>query len=156
MLKFIVWAVAAALFGSVASAQQVTVKLIAPGYTQADVEKAIGLFRRNCLPLGGEFWGDVIEIEATLAEETALYRQERGWKNSITLRVQYSDDPKFGPSIASGAGVLAGHSLFYILGGGDTPGFFASKRASQYLCGQSFSDRGDDLFTEVPELSFLD
>lgn len=131
-------------------------KLNAPGYTQADIDQAIDHFRRNCRPLGGEFWGDVTDIEATLEEETALYRQARGWKNSLTLRIQYSEDPKFGPAFASGAGVLAGHSLYYILGAGDAPGFFASKRSSQYLCGLSFNDAGDDLFVEVPELKFLD
>lgn len=147
---------AAVFASSSASAQQVTVNLNAPGYTQADVDKAIDQFRRNCLPLGGEFWGDVTAIEATIGEETAVYRQARGWKNSLTLRLQYSEDPKSGPSLASGAGVLAGHSLFYILGGGETPGFFASKRSSQYLCGLSFNDAGDDMFVDVPELKFLD
>ncbi len=136
-------------------AQDIDIDIKAPGYTDADAMVAIDIFRRKCQPLGGEFWGDVTSIQVEISEESANYRRARGWKNSVWLRLNYSQDPKFGPSFASGAGVLAGHTLHYFLGGGETPGFFASKQSSQYLCGLSFAE-GKDIFVDVPEFKFLD
>lgn len=139
-----------------AAAQEVKVDIQVPGYTDADAMVAIDIFRRNCRPLGDEFWSDVTSVEVTISEEYAPYRQAQLWKNSIELRLKYSDDPRVGPSYASGTGVLSGHTLYYYLGAGVEPGFFASKRSSQYLCGLPFSEKGEDIFVSVPQLIFLD
>lgn len=139
-----------------AVAQEIKVDIKVPGYTEADAMVAIDIFRRNCRPLGAEFWSDVASVEVTISEEYAPYRQAHLWKNSIELRLKYSDDPQVGPAYASGAGVLAGHTLSYFLGGGEDPGFFVPKKSSQYLCGLSFSEKGDDLFVSVPALKFVD
>lgn len=125
------------------------------GYSQADAEAALDILRDNCRPLGSEFWSDIETIELTIEEETAAYRMERGWKNSVHVRLKYSDDPQHGPAVASGIGVLAGHWLDFFLGGGDTPGIFVGKRVTQYLCGLSYTD-GSDVFVPVPELKFID
>lgn len=139
-----------------AASADLNVKINVPGYTEKDAEAVIDLFRQNCRPLGDAFWSDVTKVEATFGEEYADYRQAHGWRNSLLLQLHYSEDPQDGPTVATGPGVLAGQTLYYVLGGGDEPGFFASKRASQYLCGLSFSGNGDDLFVSVPELGFLD
>lgn len=138
------------------AAQEINIEIKVPGYTEADAMVAIDIFRRNCRPLGAEFWSDVTSIEVTIEEEVAPYRQAHLWKNSVWLRLKYSDDPNIGPSYASGTGVLAGHTLHYHLGGGDDPGFFAGKRSSQYLCGLSFAENGDDIFVSVPQMKFID
>lgn len=137
-------------------AQEIKIDIKVAGYTEADVKVALDQFRRNCQPLGGEFWGDVTEVRVDVFKEFAPHRIARGWKNTMSLMIAYSDNPKFGPSFASGAGRLAGYTLHFDLGGGETPGFFASKRSSQYLCGLSYSDKGEDLFVAVPGLKFLD
>lgn len=134
----------------------ISIEINAGGYTEADVTDAISIFRSNCLPLGGEFWGDVTEVRAVVHEEHAPYRLAQGFKNTLTLRIKYADDPRYGPVSGTGVGMIAGHWLTYDLGGGPTPGYFADKKASQYLCGLSFSPKGDSLFINVPELSILD
>lgn len=139
-----------------AGAQEINFDIKVPGYTEADAMVAIDIFRRNCRPLGAEFWSDVTSVEVTISEEYAPYRQAHLWKNSIELRLKYSDDPQVGPSFASGTGILAGHNLYYYLGAGTDPGFFASKRSSQYLCGLAFSEKGEDIFVSVPQLKFVD
>lgn len=157
MFKRLVLA-SAALFAGwvVASAQEMKIEIKVPGYTEADVNMAIDQFRQNCRPLGAEFWGDVKLVEATLEEERAPYRQALGWKNSLMLRLSYSNAPQHGPAYASGTGVLAGHSFYYFLGGGSAPGYLAGKRSAQYLCGLSFHPKGNDVFVPVPALKFLD
>jgi len=139
-----------------AGAQEVNVEIKVPGYTEADAMVAIDIFRRNCRPLGDEFWSDVTSVEVTIGEEQAPYRQAHLWKNSIELRLKYSDDPQVGPSYASGAGVLSGYTLTYYLGGGEEPGFFVKGKTSQYLCGLSYSEEGKDIFVSVPQLKFVD
>lgn len=147
---------AALLLGGQSNAQEIKFDMRVPGYTESDATVAIVLLRRNCRPLGKEFWEDVVEITATFNEETAEHRRAHGWQNSLLLQVRYADEPRYGPSYASGTGVLAGHTLYFHLGGGDRPGFFVSKRSSQYLCGLPFNDQGADLFVDVPSMKFLD
>lgn len=137
-----------------AAEMEVTIKV--PGYSEADATVAVEALRRNCRPLGDEFWEDVTKIQVTIEEETADYRTAHGWKNSMYLMLKYSDAPKFGPSYATGAGILAGHTLHFVLGGGWEPGIFVGKRSSQYLCGLSFKADGSDLFLPVPQLKFID
>lgn len=140
---------------TVGQAQEITIEHKVPGYTEADAMVAINLLRRNCLPLGNEFWPDVVQITATFEEEQAEQRKALGWVNSLLLQIRYSDEPSSGPGYASGVGVLAGQTLYFQLGGGNRPGFFVSKRSSQYLCGLSFDDNGADLFVDVPDLKFI-
>lgn len=149
-------ALAMTIWHEAVAAQEIRVDIKVPGYTESDAMTAIDIFRRNCRPLGTEFWSDVTSIEVVIGEELAPYRQAHLWKNSIELRLKYSDQPQAGPSYASGLGVLSGHTLSYFLGGGDDPGFFAGKRSSQYLCGLSFAENGDDIFVSVPELKMVD
>lgn len=147
----------ASFFSVVAPASaEIRINVKAAGYTNSDAITALDLFRRNCRPLGDEFWDDIVDAEVEITEETAPYRLQRGWKTNIHLALKYSETPLHGPSFASGAGVLAGHTLHYDIGGGLTPGFLASKRSSQYLCGLSYDDRGNDVFVPVPEFSSLD
>lgn len=141
---------------SVADAQAIDVKIKVPGYSEADALEAIDLFRQACRPLGGEFWGDVTAIAVTIDKEYADHRLALGWDNTLSLELSYSDDPQYGPASASGTGVLAGHTLHYDLGGGKKPGFLASKRSSQYLCGLPFDANGNDVFVGVPQLKVLD
>lgn len=126
------------------------------GYSEEDVLTAIQAFRKSCQPLGGLFWSDVTEVHAHLRQETAPYRLERGFETTIHLRLEYADDPVFGPSYGTQVGTMAGHTLWYVLGGGPTPGYIAEKKASQYLCGLSFDPSGSSIFVEVPDLSILD
>jgi hypothetical protein len=139
-----------------AIAQEITTEFKVSGYTEEDAVVAINMLRRNCRPLGSEFWPDVVHITATFEKEEVERRQALGWLNSLELQIRYSDEPTTGPGYASGAGVLAGQTLYYRLGGGDRPGFFVSKRSSQYMCGLSFDDSGADLFVDVPGLNFID
>ncbi len=106
--------------------------------------------------MGHEFWSDVTEISVEIAEETADHRLARGWKNTLFLSLKYADNPQVGPAYASGTGVLAGHTLHYDIGGGETPGFLATKRSSQYLCGLPFNTNGNSIFVDVPQFKFLD
>lgn len=137
-------------------AQEITVDLRVPGYTKADAEVAIELLRRNCRPLGDAFWADVTGIKVEVYKEFAPHRLSRGWANTMTVMLTYSRDPQYGPSYASGAGVLAGHTLHFDLGGGETPGMLIAKRSTQYLCGLAFDQRGNDVFVDVPGMKFLD
>lgn len=137
-------------------AEDVKIEIEGDGFSQADAQFVLEKFRRNCRPLGKEFWSDVTEVKFAIADETAEHRLARGWTMGVHLTLKYSDQPLVGPSFASGTGVLAGHTLHYDLGGGKTPGFLATKRSSQYLCGLSFDTKGNSLFVPVPEFEFLD
>lgn len=139
-----------------AQASEIEMTISAEGYSEADATAALDTFRRNCRPLGYEFWSDVTNIKVEIVDELAPHRLARGWHANVHLALKYSDDPQVGPAFASGTGVLAGHTLHYDLGGGSTPGYLASKQSSQYLCGLSFNANGDDVFEGVPELKFLD
>ena len=132
------------------------IRIDVEGYSTEDVLQMIQIFRGNCLPLGGSFWSDVTEVHAELVQETADYRLARDFRTTLNLRLKYADDPVFGPTIGTQVGVMAGHTLSYDLGGGPTPGYFASKKISQYLCGLSFDPNGSSIFVDVPELSVLD
>lgn len=147
---------AALSLGGKSNAQETKIDIRVPGYTEADAAVAIDLLRRNCQPLGGEFWGDVSAVQIEVFKEYAPHRLARGWQNTMTVMLTYAKEPKYGPSYASGAGVLAGHTLHFDLGGGETPGILVAKRSSQYLCGLAFDQRGDAIFVDVPEMKFLD
>jgi hypothetical protein len=151
-------ALAAALIASTLSARadDITVVVNVEGYSEADAITALNTFRQNCRPLGDQFWNDVTEARVEVDEETANHRLSRGWKANVHLALKYADNPQVGPATASEAGVLAGHTLHYDLGGGQTPGFLASKRSSQYLCGLAVDPNGGDVFASVPALKFLD
>lgn len=140
---------------SAASADTFTVSIEAPGYSEQDVRKAIDIFRSKCQPLGGEVWSDLTEVKAEIEVETARHRLDRGWTNTLHLALRYSETPLVGPVFDEEAGVLTGHVLHYDIGGGQSPGFLAGKRSSQFLCGLPI-EGGRDVFVSVPEFSFLD
>ncbi|MBP2558357.1 hypothetical protein J2857_001108 [Neorhizobium galegae] len=107
--------------------------------------------------LGGRFnlMKLVTKVEADVFEEYAGHRLKRGWKYTLQLAVHYVDAPKVGPAFSEEAGVLSGHVLQYDLGGGQTPGFLAAKRSSQFLCGVPIDHKGSDVFVPVPQFAFL-
>lgn len=151
--------VAAAMFGGMvvaAQAQTLTVDIKARGFTKADVEKAIEVFRQNCQPLGGKGWSDISKVEAEVSEEYAPHRTAKGWKTTVFLKLRLTNDPKIIPADDRDAGVIAGQTLHYAIGGGTSPGYFATKRSSQLLCGLPVNDRGGDEFKAVPAFSFLE
>ena len=135
--------------------QDLKISIRAAGYSEADVRAALTVFRNACRPLGTEFWDDVEEVTVNIQKEVADHRLARGWDPSFQLALKYAENPKRGPSFASGTGVLAGHTLHYSLGGGRTPGYLASKRSSQYLCGLAISPNGEDVFQSVQALDIL-
>lgn len=143
-------------FNEAAQAQEIKLDLRVPGYTDADAEVAINLLRQNCRPLGDAFWGDITSIQVEVYKEFAPHRLARGWGKTMTVMLTYSRDPQYGPTYASGAGVLAGHTLHFDLGGGETPGMLIAKRSTQYLCGRAFDEQGNDIFVDVPGMKFLD
>lgn len=138
------------------TASDLTVDIKSSKYSKEDAADIVAMFRRNCRPLGNEFWADVGEVNVSISDEYAEHRLARGWTTNIHLSIKYSDNPNTGPAYAAGTGVLAGHTLHYDLGGGSSPGYLATKRSSQYLCGLSISDDGSDVFEPVPEFSALD
>lgn len=122
---------------------------------RADVERAISEFRQICQPLGGAMWSDLRAINAEVFAESADYRLAKGWKTTIRLRLTVPDYPSKIPATSEQTGVIAGHVLYYYIGGGREPGFFASKRASQYLCGMRVTQVGADEFLRASEFGFL-
>lgn len=139
-----------------ANAQPIDIKIDADGFSNEDVLKAIDLFRSQCRPLGGEHWNDIIEIRGELSAEYAPHRLKLGWKNTLHLALRYADRPLTGPKFNEQTGVLAGHVLHYDIGAGHDPGYFASKRSSQFLCGLPVDQNGRDVFLSVPGFSFLE
>lgn len=158
MLKklLVLLALGASFNPALAESPQVEIKIGAAGYSEADARLALETFRRNCRPLGDDFWSDVENVTIEIKEESAPYRIAMGWKTSLHLALTYSQNPQFGPRFASGPGLLAGHTLHYYVGGGSNPGFLSGKKSAQYLCGQAFHPNGDDTFVAVPEFSALD
>jgi len=151
--------VAASIFGGLvvaAQAQTIAVDIKVRGFTKGDVDKAIDVFRQNCQPLGGKGWSDISKVEAEVSEEYAPHRTAKGWKTTVFLKLRLSNDPKIIPAADRDAGVIAGQTLHYAIGGGTSPGYFATKRSSQLLCGLPVNDRGGDEFKAVPAFSFLE
>lgn len=123
--------------------------------SRAEVERAISEFRRICQPLGGAMWSDIRAVSAEVFAESASYRLAKGWKTTIMLKLTVPDYPQKIPMTSEQTGVIAGHVLYYFIGGGREPGFFASKRASQYLCGMRVTQVGADEFLRASEFGFL-
>lgn len=100
-------------------------------------------------------WSDLRAINAEIFTEYADYRLAKGWKTTILLTVTVPDKPKRIPVTSDKTGVISGQVLYYFIGGGREPGFFASKRASQYLCGMRVTQTGADEFLRAVEFGFL-
>lgn len=122
---------------------------------RSDVEQAISEFRRICQPLGGAMWSDLQSANAEVFSEYVDYRLAKGWKTTILLKLTVPDRPIKIPELSTLTGVIAGHVLYYYIGGGREPGFFARKRASQYLCGMRVTQVGADEFMRASEFGFL-
>ncbi|MBB6308940.1 zinc ribbon domain-containing protein [Xanthobacter tagetidis] len=120
-----------------------------------DVLRAIAAFREACRPLGGAMWADLTAVKARVQKEYAPHRLAKGWKTSIELELVVPDKPRLIPAYDERTGVIAGHHLWYDLGGGKEPGFFASKRVSQMLCGSPIDQNGNVTFAKAPGLAFI-
>lgn len=120
-----------------------------------EVLRAVGIFQTNCVPLGGTMWSDLASVKAEVSREYAPFRLAKGWKTTITLSLAVPENPRRIPAFDRRAGVVAGHTLWYVLGGGNSPGYFASKRVSQMLCSAAIDEAGNDVFVSVPALSIL-
>lgn len=121
------------------------------------VLRAIGIFRSNCTPLGGgRMWSELTKVSVSVQREAADYRRALGWRTTLALNLVVPPNPRAIPDYDARTGVVGGHTLWYFLGGGDRPGFFASKRVSQMLCGAPINQDGRDEFVSVPALSILD
>ncbi|MFG1226060.1 hypothetical protein [Xanthobacter wiegelii] len=120
-----------------------------------DVLRAVGIFQANCVPLGGLMWSDLVRVKAEVAREDAPYRQAKGWRTSITLSLVVPNNPRQIPVSDRRVGTIAGHTLWYVMGGGHSPGYFAGKRVSQMLCSAPIDQSGSDVFVSVPALSIL-
>lgn len=98
---------------------------------------------------------EIIAIDAELFEEIAQFRLDRGWNVTLHLALKLHEDLMKIPKFNSPGGSNSGHTLHYDLGGGKTPGFLATKRVSQFLCGElSETDRAT--FRGVREMAILD
>lgn len=146
----------AALLATIANASEISVTREGADYQTVNVEAAIAQFRKSCRPLGTDFWKDIENVSVEIKKEVVPARLKRGWNTSFHVSLKYADRPASGPVFASEAGVLAGQTLHYYLGGGSTPGYVAVKRSSQYMCGLDTNDRGLDVFGAVPALKMLD
>jgi hypothetical protein len=123
--------------------------------SEADVRKAYSEFMAFCTTLRRAS-GDIVRIEARAFDELAPNRQAKGWKASIHLSVTLKkNNLQSLPTYHPATGVVAGHTLHYYLGGGASPGVFASKRVSQFLCGMPVDDSGTDTFASLASLRFL-
>jgi len=142
-------------FFGAAIGQEVQIESRAPGYSVQQIKQAVEIFRQNCQPLGGKSWSDLTDIKAIAQPETAPYRAQKGWSTSVLITAKIPDHPRLIPESAKETGAISGSTLFFILGGGNSPGFFVSKRVGQYLCGLNPPFNGDDRFVSVPALSIL-
>lgn len=145
-----------ALLTTVACASDIKVTREGTDYQTANAEAAIELFRKSCRPLGTDFWNDIENVSVEIKKEVAPARLKRGWNTSFHVAIKYAEKPAKGPVFASEAGVLAGQTFHYYLGGGSTPGYIAVKRSSQYMCGLDSDQSGQDVFRPAPALKILD
>lgn len=136
------------------SGPPVAIKMQSSLVARDAVEKAVAAFKEACSPLN-EHWRDVKEIRVDVTDEFADHRLKRGWKAYVHVAVRLSEDPATLPAANDQAGVVAGHTLHYDLGGGSEPGMLGSKRASQMLCGMPISNSGADTFKAVPAMDVL-
>lgn len=66
-------------------------------YSEAEVERAIELFRTYCQPLGGDAWHELTNITARITPEFSPERQAKGWKTVIHLAVTLPRKPNLIP-----------------------------------------------------------
>ncbi len=143
-----------ALLAPAAAVEPVIIRNDTP-WSNETVLRAVAMFSVACKPLGGAMWDELESIEVEALPEFAEFRKDRGWKYTIFVRAKVPDSPSLIPASRADIGVIAGHTLHYDIGGGKSPGFFSTKRASNYLCGIKNYDTGDSLFVSVPGLKFL-
>ncbi len=124
-------------------------------YTPEEIEQAIAAFRTYCQPLGGEQWADLRDITARITPEYAPYRREKGWVTAIHLTATVAAKPQVIPASDRQMGPIAGRTLYFFMGGGQSPGVFVSRQVGQFLCGLKGYESGDVEFLEIPELEFL-
>ncbi|MCB4771113.1 hypothetical protein LGR54_21105 [Ancylobacter sp. Lp-2] len=151
-------AIALALMAPMASAAVATTVRVARNdtpYSQEQILEGVRVFRAACQPLGGSQWDDLQSVEIDAMVEYAPHRLAKGWKYTIFVRAKVPDRPSAIPGARPDIGVIAGQTLHYALGGGRAPGFFSTKRASNYLCGIQGYDTSSDVFVPVPALGVL-
>ncbi|BAU89386.1 hydrolase [Methylorubrum populi] len=139
---------------SLAASPPVVVKSTGAGASENEIRRAVEIFLRNCAPLN-TYLSDIKEIRAEYSGGIPASNHPESWKFSVHVTMDVPNEPKQIPRYDPRAHVMAGHTLHYDLGGGDKPGFFASKRVSQLLCGMEVNQAGRDTFKSVPDLKLL-
>ena len=148
---------AASFIGATAALAEpsVSVERKTEAFSDSEITQALDTFKASCKPLGAAYWGDVESVSVEAFEEYATFRLDLGWKHTVHLAIKLSEKPEAMPEFNDDIGVLAGQTLHYDLGAGKKTGFFASKRASQLLCGLPVDEAGNDVFQDEKAFSFL-
>ncbi|CAA7614617.1 hypothetical protein [Magnetospirillum sp. UT-4] len=119
------------------------------------IKAAITAFAESCQPLTTKHWENVKSATAVVAPvpDFAKYLLAKGWTYMIEVEIALADRTDI--PVTEEYGVPDGHHLFYTLGGGPNPGFFAAKDVSQALCGMPVNQKGVKAFRDLPALSVL-
>lgn len=125
------------------------------GLSTDAISAALTAFAESCTPLTTKHWKDVQSATAVVGPvpDYAQYLVAKGWKYHIEVEIVLAD--KTSIPATDEYGVPDGHHLWYTLGGGATPGFFAAKRVSQAMCGMPVDQNGVKVFRELPALKAL-
>jgi hypothetical protein len=126
------------------------IKLTTSAISMENVGKALSLFRGACEPLFARHAVDVVRTRVYAGDDTLSPRAQRwAWRAEIQVEVVLRDGvTTFPPSARAD-----GHTLWFIMGGGDKPGFQALKRASLTACGRTAYDEAEYEFVALPALA---
>ena len=130
-----------------------SVQMEADGVSADAVTSALTAFAESCVPLTTKHWKNVVSANAVVRPVTNPGPHPRGWKTYIEVEVTLAD--KTDIPVTDEYGVPDGHHLWYSLGGGASPGFFATKRVSQGLCGMPVDKNGNTVFRDLAALKVL-
>lgn len=119
------------------------------------IEAALLAFAQSCEPLTTRYWQDVAWAKAVVepVPDYVRFLKDKGWSYQIEVEIALLDKTRVIP-IKDEYAVPGGAHLWYNLGGGHTPGFFASKTISQAMCGMPL-DGSKKVFRDVPALQVL-
>ena len=114
----------------------------------AVAKRAFEVFSQTCLPLMGEYVGDIETIEISRGFDDYRNR-DYGWDAHFYMEIKIKDSTSLIPASMR----AFGHTLHFYLGGQKNPGITTTKFPQ--LCGVQKPSNGNDTFISVPSLSFI-
>lgn len=124
-------------------------------FSDDEIREYVKIFFKHCSTLKN-WWSHVSEKKITIEDNYAEFTKDLGWRYSFEISARMPSDLPPEMSFSKTNSSVANSVLFYNLGGGNRPGFYATPDRSLFMCGLPESaGEPDKTFVPVSELSIM-